>query len=492
MKLRSSHLLFIALGMVLGIGATVGAAGIRGSSFFSDVPEGAYYDESVGAMFNSGIIKGYADGRFGPDDFVTRGQVAVMMQRLRVELGLADAESESSRSSRSRSSSSSSEEDDASFSVVSSSSVVFSSSSSSSSSSSVASYSLNPYGTIRFTTLTYTGNEKDGTATISIVRTGGNQGTDSVEYELQAGTATTDDYEPATASATFEGKSTSAVFTVNLKNDTLTEGTETIKIVLKNPTNHASLGSPSTADIKIIDDETPTVTSSAAAASSAAPTVGLSALDYIVAEAGGSLTVSATRLGGTAGAVTVAYATVDGSAKSGTDYTGVSGTLSFAAGESTKTLTIAVTDDAKIDGNKTFKITLSNPTGAALGQATSNVIIHDEEAAPFGSGSLKFSRASYDGFESQGKAEIVIQRVGGAQGKATVQYSTTDGTGRAGSDYTAVSGTLIFEIGESAKSFFIPITADAAADSEETVNIRMSSPTGAELGTPSTASMTLY
>lgn len=481
-KIGLPHLAFLALGLFLGSAVTVTAAVIKGSSFFPDVPAGSYYDDAIGSMYNAGIIKGYADGRFGPDDYVTRGQVAVMMHRLRAELGITEGGTQSSvRSSRSRSSSSSSGEAE---------------SSSSSSSSSVAiSSSQNPYGTIRFTAPAYTGNEKEGEMRVSIVRTGGNQGTVSVEYELQPATATADDYEPAVATATFDGKATSAIITVKLKDDSLAEGTETLKIVLRNPTNNASIGAPSTADIKITDDEAPSATSSAAAASSssAAPSVGLSAIEYAVAEGGGSLTVTALRLGGTAGAVTVQYATIDGSAKSGTEYTSAAGTLSFAAGEATKTFSIAVNDDANIDGNKICKVTLSNPTGAALGQVTANVVIHDDEAGAFGTGSLKFSKASFDGFESQGKAEIVIQRTGGAKGKVTVQYSTTDGTARAGNDYTATSGTLTFEPGESSKSFFIPITSDAAADSEETVNILMSSPTGGALiGTPGSASMTLY
>ncbi|OGJ60049.1 hypothetical protein A2881_03480 [Candidatus Peribacteria bacterium RIFCSPHIGHO2_01_FULL_55_13] len=483
-RIRSSHILCLSIGLFLGTAVTVAAAAIKGSTFFPDVPAGSYYDESVGAMYNAGIIKGYPDGRFGPGDFVTRADVAVMMQRLRVELGLADAEetASSSRSSRSSSRSSSSEDDG-------------SSSSSSSSSSSATSSSLNPYGTIRFTAPSYTGSEKDRIANISIVRTGGNQGTVSVEYELQAGTATTDDYEPAVATVTFDGKATSALFTVQLKDDTIAEGTETLKIVLRNPTNNASIGVPSTAEIKITDDESPSSTSSSSAASvsSAAPSVGFSATEYAVAEAGGSITITATRLNGTAGAVTVAYATANDSAKSGTDYSGVSGTLSFAAGEATKSFTVAVNDDSSIDGNKIFKVTLSSPTGAALGQATSNVVIHDDEASAFGSGSLRFSKSSYDGFESQGKAEIIVQRLGGAKGKTTVQYSTTDGTARAGSDYIATSGTLTFEAGEASKSFIIPIVSDVAADSEETINVLLSNPTnGVQFGTPSTASVTVY
>ncbi len=483
MRIRSSHILCLSIGLFLGTAVTVTAAAIKGSSIFSDIPAGVYYDQSVGDLYTAGIIKGYPDGRFGPGDVVNRADLSVVIQRLRVELGLADAEetASSSRSSRSSSRSSSSEDDG--------------SSSSSSSSSSSTSSSLNPYGTIRFTAPSYTGSEKDRTANISIVRTGGNQGTVSVEYELQPGTATTDDYEPTVATVTFDGKATSALFTVQLKDDTIAEGTETFKIVLRNPTNHASLGVPTTADIKITDDESPSSTSSSSAASvsSAAPSVGFSAVEYAVAEAGGSLTITATRLNGTAGAVTVAYATADGSAKSGTDYSGVSGTLSFAAGEASKTFTVSVSDDSQIDGNKIFKVTLSSPTGAALGQATSNVVIHDDEASAFGSGSLRFSKSSYDGFESQGKAEIIVQRLGGAKGKTTVQYSTTDGTARAGSDYIATSGTLTFEAGESSKSFIIPIISDVASDSEETINVLLSNPTGGvQFGTPSTASVTLY
>ena len=64
--------------------------------------------------------------------------------------------------------------------------------------------------------------------------------------------------------------------------------------------------------------------------------------------------------------VTVGYATANGTATAGQDYTATTGTLTFAPGETTKTITVAVTGDTAVEPNETFTVTLSNPTGATL------------------------------------------------------------------------------------------------------------------------------
>ena len=80
-----------------------------------------------------------------------------------------------------------------------------------------------------------------------------------------------------------------------------------------------------------------------------------------------------------AGAVTVDYATADGTAEAGSDYTATSGTLTFAAGETSKTVNVPVLDDAVDEGEETFTFWLSNPTGARIadGEATGTIANDD-------------------------------------------------------------------------------------------------------------------
>ena len=113
-----------------------------------------------------------------------------------------------------------------------------------------------------------------------------------------------------------------------------------------------------------------------------AGTVQLSASSYTVGEGAGSIVIPVTRSGDTSTAATVDYATTDGTASHLSDYNTVSGTLSFAAGETSKTITVFITDDVFVEGNQTFSIAFSNPSGATLGSpSTATVTITDNDAS---------------------------------------------------------------------------------------------------------------
>ena len=85
--------------------------------------------------------------------------------------------------------------------------------------------------------------------------------------------------------------------------------------------------------------------------------------------------------------VTVEYATSDGTAAAGSDYTAASGTLTFAAGETTKTVSVATTDDSGDEDDETLTLTLSSPVNATLGDATATGTINDNDnAAPLTAG----------------------------------------------------------------------------------------------------------
>ena len=106
---------------------------------------------------------------------------------------------------------------------------------------------------------------------------------------------------------------------------------------------------------------------------------------YSVNENGGSVVLTVARTGGSAGAVGVSFASANGSATAGADYTATSGALAWANGDAAaKTITVPILDDAIYEGNETFAVTLSAPSGgASLGaNATATVTIVDNETPP--------------------------------------------------------------------------------------------------------------
>lgn len=104
-------------------------------------------------------------------------------------------------------------------------------------------------------------------------------------------------------------------------------------------------------------------------------TVQLGAATYSVNENGGSVTITATRTGGSSGAASVNYATANETAAAGSDYTARNGTLTWAAGDAaSKTFTVSIQNDAAYEGNETFTVTLSGATGATLGSPASATV----------------------------------------------------------------------------------------------------------------------
>ena len=95
---------------------------------------------------------------------------------------------------------------------------------------------------------------------------------------------------------------------------------------------------------------------------------------FSVGEGAGSVTVTVTRSGDTSGAATVDFATSDGAATQSKDYEVASGTLSFAAGETSKMFSVMIVDDVFVEGNESFNFTLKNATGATLGSPNSATV----------------------------------------------------------------------------------------------------------------------
>jgi len=110
--------------------------------------------------------------------------------------------------------------------------------------------------TIQFNSATFSVNENAGTATITVTRGGSSSGAVSANYSLANGTATAgQDYVASSGTVSFVSGETSKTFNVSIVDDGALEGNETINLSLSNPTGGATLGSPNTAVLTIIDNE---------------------------------------------------------------------------------------------------------------------------------------------------------------------------------------------------------------------------------------------
>jgi photosystem II stability/assembly factor-like uncharacterized protein len=100
-----------------------------------------------------------------------------------------------------------------------------------------------------------------------------------------------------------------------------------------------------------------------------------SAFVYQVTEANTSVVITVQRAGGSAGTVSVHYATTGGTAIAGTDYVAVSGTLQFLPGETVKTFTVQILDDQLVEHRESLGLALDDPTGGATVGSPSGAIL---------------------------------------------------------------------------------------------------------------------
>ena len=108
----------------------------------------------------------------------------------------------------------------------------------------------------------------------------------------------------------------------------------------------------------------------------------LTVADASALESAGSIPAVVSLAPSPTSSVTVQYATADGTAKAGTDYTSVNGALTFAAGQTSKTVLVPINNDTKVNGARSFTFTLSSPTNATIGDATATLTIRDDDGAP--------------------------------------------------------------------------------------------------------------
>ncbi|MFW6135408.1 MAG: Calx-beta domain-containing protein [Chloroflexota bacterium] len=218
------------------------------------------------------------------------------------------------------------------------------------------------------------------------------------------------------------------------------------------------------------------------------PLVRFSLESYSVHENGGSATITVVLNAVSGNPVTVDYATSNGTATAGSDYTSSSGTLSFVAGVTSRTFTVPITDDGVDEADETVVLTLSNAWNATIGGTNPNALtIEDDDPLP----SVSFSEAAYSVDEGVGSASIAVNLSAPSGRLVEVDCATSDGTATAGSDYTASSARVYFYPGDTSKPFAVPIVEDAVDEANETVRLTLSHATNATIGGTNPATLTI-
>ena len=339
-------------------------------------------------------------------------------------------------------------------------------------------------GSLQFSSPVYSVDEGGLSASITVIRVNGSFGAVSVDYADVAGGSAIpgSDYTAMNGTLKFADGVTSQVISINVIDDAVYEGNETVNLLLSNVSG-ASLGMPSSAVLTIAENESVPPSGS----------LQFSAPVYSEKENGGTAIITVTRVGGSFGSAGLDYASANISAIADSDYTTASGRLSFADGELSQTFSVELIDDANYEGDETLNLILSNPTGGAgLGAPALAILTISENDPVPPSGSLQFSAPIYTVEENITSATITVTRVGGSFGLVNVNYTSVDGSATAGSDYAAVSGSLSFSDGQMSKTFSVELIDDANYEGDESLGLTLSNPTGgAGLGTPALAILTI-
>jgi M6 family metalloprotease-like protein len=312
----------------------------------------------------------------------------------------------------------------------------------------------------------------------TVSRTGGTSEALVVRYAV-TGTATPgDDYAPLSGSVTIGAGSDTATVAVLPVNDTTVESDETVVAAISADAAYVA-GSPAIAAVRIWSDD------------GSPATIRLGSAVLSVGESRPTVAITATRSGGSSGGCGASYATANGTAAAGSDYTAASGTLIWADGDmADKSFTVSITNDALDEPNETFTATLSAPLGVAtLGSPSSGTVtITDNDPTP----TVGFGQASSSVLESTTPATIGVSLSAASGRTVKVNYATANGTAVAGSDYTATSGTLTFAPGATSRTIAVPIADDAARESDETFRVTLAAPVNAAPGAIATHTCSIH
>jgi hypothetical protein len=179
--------------------------------------------------------------------------------------------------------------------------------------------------------------------------------------------------------------------------------------------------------------------------------------------------------------VTVDFATTNGSAQAGSDYTPAAGTLTFSPGETTQTILIDVHGDYDVEPDETFLVTLSNATNVAIADAEGTGTITNDDAVP----PLTITDVTVlEGDAGSAASTFVVTIPWPISQPVTVDFATVNGTALAGSDYDGGAGTLTFNPGQTSQSIVVAVHGDTDVELTESFLVTLSNAANATIVDP--------
>lgn len=313
--------------------------------------------------------------------------------------------------------------------------------------------------------------EEAGQVVIVVRRTGGSDGVVSVPYATADGSAQAgSDYVATSGTLNFSPGVTVGQVRIGVNDDSTAEGLESFSFVLGTPAGGATLGTPASAAITVVDNDAP-------------PSLSIDGGGCAVAEGQGASTPCAFvfRLSKPSGnGVSFTTATADGSASAGSDYTAHGPTLRvIPAGQTTLTVSVPVLGDSTDEPDETFRLdvgTIENAVGIDLpGQGR---ILDDDGASTLSV--LDASVIEGDAGTRSLVFALVLQPA--ASQTVTANWSTAAGTAAAGADFQAASGSVSFQAGQTSGEVTVLVNGDTEAESDETFGLQLTQPQNAQIG----------
>ncbi|MCS0628842.1 hypothetical protein NX786_05805 [Telluria mixta] len=294
----------------------------------------------------------------------------------------------------------------------------------------------------------------------------------SVNYRLDGLTTGYSDYEFASGTLSFAPGVTTQTVRVALINDTSAEMTESFALNLSSPVNAVLADNQAVATIVDNDAFADTVSKAS-----------VSVRDVVVDEKAGLATFDIVLDKAVSNNVTVAYATANGSATAGTDYTAASGTVTFVAGQVVQHVSVNIADDALLESDEVFHLNLSALSGSGagmvrIGDGTGTALIgHNDQVA---SAKPSISVADIKVSEGDDYADFVVVLDAPGSAQVSVNYRA-DGLTTGYSDYAFSSGTLSFAPGVTTQTVRITLVNDSSTETLESFALNLSSPVNAVL-----------